>query len=104
MKCPYCGNEERLPENLDDEILRHNGRAHVSKEIYQVRAVRVDQGPDIDGVMDDAVWARAAFIDEFIQQEPNEGAPATERTEVRPSPSSEICCSSFAPRGLVTNM
>lgn len=23
-------------ENLDDEILRHNGRAHVSKEIYQV--------------------------------------------------------------------
>ena len=57
--------------------------AQQSKEIYQVRAVRVDQGPDIDGVMDDAVWERAAFIDEFIQQEPNEGAPATERTEVR---------------------
>ena len=29
------------------------------------------------------MWARAALIDEFVQQEPREGAPATERTEVR---------------------
>ncbi len=54
-----------------------------SREIYQVRAVRVDQGPDIDGSLDDGVWARAALIDQFVQQEPDEGAPATERTEVR---------------------
>ena len=52
-------------------------------ERYQLPAVRVEQGPVIDGVLDDQVWARAALIDEFVQQEPREGAPATERTEVR---------------------
>ena len=54
-----------------------------SKETYQVRAVRVDQGPNIDGVLDDAIWVRAPLVDQFVQQEPDEGAPATERTEVR---------------------
>ena len=57
--------------------------AQLSKEAHQARAVRVDQGPNIDGELDDAVWSSAALIDLFIQQEPNEGAPATERTEVR---------------------
>ena len=60
---------------------------HVStdsrRERYAVRAVRVDQTPRIDGVLDDAVWEKAALIETFTQQEPREGAPATERTEVR---------------------
>ena len=54
-----------------------------SRELYKVPAVRVDEGPVLDGVLDDAVWQRASVIDEFVQQEPEEGAPATERTEVR---------------------
>ena len=45
--------------------------------------MRVEQGPVIDGVLDDPVWVQAALIDEFVQQEPFEGAPATQRTEVR---------------------
>ena len=53
-----------------------------SRELYRVPAVRVDQGPTLDGVLDDAVWSQASVIDEFVQQEPVEGAPATERTEV----------------------
>ena len=53
-----------------------------SRQLYQVPAVRVDEGPVLDGVLDDPVWRQAALIDQFIQQEPNEGAPATERTEV----------------------
>ena len=52
-------------------------------ELYQIGAVRVDRSPEIDGVLDDSVWETAAVIDEFIQQEPDEGAPATEKTEVR---------------------
>ena len=52
-------------------------------ERYQFPAVRVEEGPVIDGVLDDQAWAQAALIDEFVQQEPLEGAPATERTEVR---------------------
>jgi hypothetical protein len=52
-------------------------------ERYQFPAVRVEEGPVIDGVLDDQVWAQAALIDEFVQQEPLAGAPATQRTEVR---------------------
>ena len=44
---------------------------------------RVDQGPRLDGRLDEEVWLSAAVIDEFVQQEPAEGEPATERTVVR---------------------
>jgi hypothetical protein len=53
------------------------------RERYTVPAVHVDQPPRIDGVLDDQVWQRAPLLAEFTQQEPREGAPATERTEVR---------------------
>ena len=53
-----------------------------SRQLYSVPAVRVDEAPVLDGVLDDAVWQRASVIDQFVQQEPQEGAPATERTEV----------------------
>ena len=53
-----------------------------SRELYKASAVRVDVAPVLDGVLDDAVWQRASVIDQFVQQEPEEGAPATERTEV----------------------
>ena len=46
-------------------------------------AVRVDQSPKIDGVLDDQVWQKAALVEEFTQQEPREGTPAAERTQVR---------------------
>ena len=46
-----------------------------------VRAVRVD-GLSIDGVLDEAVYDEIASISDFIMQEPQEGPPATERTEV----------------------
>ena len=41
------------------------------------------EGPEIDGRVEDAVWSRAQPHTTFIQQEPNEGQPATERTEVK---------------------
>jgi hypothetical protein len=54
-----------------------------ARERYSIPAVRVDESPKIDGVLDDAVWQKAAVIDDFTQQEPREGTPASERTEVR---------------------
>jgi len=54
-----------------------------NRESHNIAAVRVVERPEIDGDLGDAVWARASVIDQFVQQEPNEGAPATERTEVR---------------------
>lgn len=46
-------------------------------------AVRVTQPIHLDGALDDAAWALAAPIDGFVQREPVEGGPPSERTEVR---------------------
>lgn len=37
----------------------------------------------LDGRLDEAIWLRAPVISDFTQREPNEGEPATQRTEVR---------------------
>jgi hypothetical protein len=47
-----------------------------------VRAVRVSDPPHVDAVLDEAVYRRLPPITGFIQQEPDEGAPATEQTLV----------------------
>jgi hypothetical protein len=46
-------------------------------------ATRVAEAPTIDGVLDDRVWQQATPVDGFIQSEPYQGQPETERTEVR---------------------
>jgi len=48
-----------------------------------LQAVRATTPLKVDGVMDEAAWALAPIVDTFIQQEPQEGKPATDRTEVR---------------------
>jgi len=49
---------------------------------YRVRAVRTDVAPVLDGLLEEHIWGRAGLIDELIQQEPIEGARATEDTEI----------------------
>ncbi len=46
------------------------------------RPPRVRERPRIDGRLDDAVWREALHITDFVQQNPVEGAPATEATDV----------------------
>ena len=46
-----------------------------------VRAVRLDAPLDIDGRLDESVYTTVPSITDFIQQEPHEGQPATEKTE-----------------------
>ena len=46
-----------------------------------VRALRVSEGIGVDGVLDEAVYATASPITGFIQQVPDIGAPATEKTD-----------------------
>ena len=46
-----------------------------------VRAVRLDESLDFDGVLDEAVYGTVPAISGFIQLTPDVGAPATERTE-----------------------
>jgi len=46
-----------------------------------VRAVRVDEPMTIDGVLDESVWRTPGYTG-FTQREPQDGRPATEKTEV----------------------
>jgi hypothetical protein len=48
-----------------------------------VRAVRATSGIVLDGRLDDDVWVRAPASSDFTQRDPEEGKPATERTELR---------------------
>ena len=54
-----------------------------SRERPAIQAAPTTQAPRIDGVLDEAVWQSATAVDAFVQQEPNEGQPASDRTEVR---------------------
>jgi Domain of unknown function (DUF5916) len=64
-------------------VLPATSAAQSSKERPFVEAVKVETGPRVDGVLDDAAWQTATPVDTFTQQEPRLGQPATERTEVR---------------------
>ena len=46
-------------------------------------AVRTEDPPRIDGVLDDPAWALARPVDDFTQSNPVPGDPPTERTEFR---------------------
>jgi hypothetical protein len=65
------------PSAAQQQDHQHGGAAR------EIAAVRVESGPIIDGVLNEAVWQSATLIDQFTQQEPAEGEPASERTEVR---------------------
>jgi hypothetical protein len=54
-----------------------------SWDSYRVPAVRTEGGPSIDGSLEDGAWQTASVIRDLIQQEPAEGEPASERTEIR---------------------
>jgi hypothetical protein len=54
-----------------------------AQEPEQAVAHRIEAAPVIDGVLDEAFWADIDPITGFLQREPVDGAPATERTEVR---------------------
>ncbi|MCP4724614.1 MAG: carbohydrate binding family 9 domain-containing protein, partial [bacterium] len=42
----------------------------------------VTDKPKIDGNLDDAIWQNTEFQSDFLQREPEEGIPASEKTEV----------------------
>ncbi len=46
-----------------------------------VRATRLDEPLVLDGKLDDPVYSRVKSVTGFVQQEPDEGKPETEKTE-----------------------
>ena len=75
-----------------------------------LRAVRLERPLDFDGRLDDEVYNTTRALDDFIQQEPKEGAPASERTEAwvfydeRGLYVSARCWDSHPERDVVTEM
>jgi len=58
--------------------------ATISSDPFVLQAVRVqEEVPVIDGFLDDGAWENAPVAGGFVQLEPEEGQPATERSEVR---------------------
>ncbi len=49
----------------------------------EARAVSLQEVIRLDGILDEAVWRAAPAATDFRQNQPNEGQPATQRTEVR---------------------
>jgi Domain of unknown function (DUF5916) len=47
-----------------------------------IRAVRIQRAIQLDGRLDEEIYQTTPPIDGFIQQEPSEGAPASENTQV----------------------
>ena len=51
--------------------------------LYRAGAALANSPPVLDAKLDEEAWRRAGRVDAFVQQEPREGEPATQRTEVR---------------------
>src|SRR5437660_2692286 len=49
----------------------------------RIQAVRISDAIKIDGLLNESPWSLAQPATDFRQERPIEGAPATERTEVR---------------------
>ena len=47
------------------------------------RAAKVNEPPILDGIVDEEAWLAAPALTDFVQAEPLEGEPATEKTVVR---------------------
>ena len=52
-----------------------------SSEHRIAKTIRIDgKPPNLDGVLDDEIWKNAPLHDGFMQREPDEGKPSSERT------------------------
>ena len=54
-----------------------------SSGIRRIQAVRITDAVKIDGILNEPAWSLAQPATDFLQQQPTEGATASERTEVR---------------------
>jgi hypothetical protein len=61
----------------------HPQPAAAQRQELHVVAFRTSAPIKVDGVLDEADWERTAVATGFIQNEPREGQPASEETEVR---------------------
>jgi hypothetical protein len=68
---------------LATPVLAQRGADASAAGTRRANARRTAEAPTIDGVLDDVAWQQATPLTDFVQSEPVEGQPASERTEVR---------------------
>src|SRR5512147_1088740 len=85
MQGPAATRPLGPPPPLPAAIAADTGRLrHANGRVPPVAtARRVSVSPRVDGRLDDPAWAEAEPVTGLVQNEPEEGAPASERTEVR---------------------
>jgi len=59
------------------------GAVPLFSQVKTLQAIKTTATPKIDGVLDDAAWRDAPIATDFIQNFPNYGQPASQKTEVR---------------------
>ena len=72
---------EGFPSEGNGDVMEQEAAAPAGAPSAQ--ATRTDEPIQVDGRLDEPIWSHAPVIDRFTQIEPIEGAPASERTEVR---------------------
>ena len=70
------GASAQLSPPVAPAVVSRDGNGQVT-----VRAIRVAEPVRIDGRLDESIYDSTESISDFLQQEPDEGRPATERTE-----------------------
>jgi hypothetical protein len=82
LSIPLLAVASRGQQLLPKDALQQSTPAQ-STESKRIQAIRVSDTIKIDGVLDEADWSLAQPATDFRQERPIEGAPASERTEVR---------------------
>lgn len=59
-----------------------NGRGNINPWHREYDVIKINEPPKIDGKLDDPIWQTVEFSGKFLQREPSEGIPASERTEI----------------------
>lgn len=76
--------EGAIPKGKQEVAPSGPDTARSQSQVPQLQALRIDgKGIEIDGRLDESFWERAPAATGFVQFQPDEGAPASERTEVR---------------------
>ncbi|HEV2488371.1 MAG TPA: DUF5916 domain-containing protein [Candidatus Acidoferrales bacterium] len=81
--CIFLAYAVLLAPSVHGRVLSNRRQLASLEQTREAAAIRVERAPRLDGTLNDPLWQLAKPIDDFRQQEPYEGEPATERTEVR---------------------
>ncbi|NIP59302.1 MAG: hypothetical protein GWM92_13400, partial [Gemmatimonadetes bacterium] len=67
----------------EDDAVQAAAPARTEGLVREARVPRVEEGPNVDGRPDEAVWEQSELLTDFVQRTPWDGRPASQRTEVR---------------------